>query len=206
MADEPVKIYHCESCPKTFVRSDLLFRHKDRHAKKTTRRTSSSGSRYKSIRPARSDSTSSREDSTMSQPLPCDAGPSTNALQINGNSPRSAQTHFGLPLSLSHHHPSGHISYGPTSSPQNTGPSSSFEEYAVHHRTNTLPTTIPIMQASHQSPNFDNAVHHPHSISPILPPIRSNHALKSRTYSVESILNEMETKGCSAVRDSAIEE
>lgn len=56
-----MKIYQCEICPKTFVRSDLLFRHKDRHAKRANKRSPNSA-HLKPIRPARSDSASSREE------------------------------------------------------------------------------------------------------------------------------------------------
>lgn len=207
VADEPVKIYQCESCPKTFVRSDLLFRHKDRHARRSSKQSSGSASRYKSIRPARSDSLSSREDSGLTQPSVADPAPSTNMQMTDRNSQyvQSPTYHMSqaIPLPQSMLQPS----YPFPNSTLVNGLSSSFEEYAVRHRTNTLPSPINIIQPPHQSPEFDCASQL-NSIpdSSNLPPIHPNHVIKPRTYSVESILNERDSKECSAVRDSAIEE
>ncbi|ORY74338.1 hypothetical protein BCR37DRAFT_222124 [Protomyces lactucae-debilis] len=128
LTDEPIKIFTCDQCPKTFVRSDLLYRHKDRHVRKQnklgataskdasdkpiSRRASAGGAvrsnTFKTIRPARSESTSSRDDSFLAsspQSQPAQSPPSAVTIpQASG----LLQSPFGRLFSDASSHSHGH--------------------------------------------------------------------------------------------------
>lgn len=186
-ADEPVKIYQCEFCPKTFVRSDLLFRHKDRHARKASKRSPNETTRQiKLIRPARSDSASSREDAGFSQPQSSLTNLATSPRNYDSLSCSSYSSSVDGNLSRTLSHPRS-LLQSPFSSHGSSGHMSSFSDYASRHRSNTLP--VPMMNTPEHPGQVDRNLSDYQSVSPVLPPIRSFEDPKRRTYSVESMLN-----------------
>ena len=179
--DEPLKIFVCDQCPKTFVRSDLLFRHKDRHAKKALKKCAVQTRNLKTIRPAGSDSGSSRGG--QSPPSPASIGF------------RSYET--SCSSSVDSGHGRSHSSSFPRTLHQLEiiGSPGSLEDFKIGRpRSNTLP--LPISPNMDFTPPFRQGPFEWHlagaEISPVLPPIRehSYQQHKTRTYSVESILNE----------------
>lgn len=186
-ADEPVKIYQCEFCPKTFVRSDLLFRHKDRHARKASKRSPNGSTRQvKLIRPARSDSASSREDASFSQPPSSMTGLATSPRNYDSLSCSSYSSSVDGSLGRTISHPRS-LLQSPFSSNASSGGMSSFSDYASRHRSNTLP--VPLIKSSENPHHVERSLPDHQSVSPVLPPIRSLEDQRRRTYSVESMLN-----------------
>lgn len=186
LVDEPLKIFVCDQCPKTFVRSDLLFRHKDRHAKKAVRKSAAVSRSFKSIRPARSESASSREGAN-SPPSPA----SSTQFSRSYETASSAESGHGRSQSLTH--PRTLLQSPFSRTPGAVSPSHSmFEGSLGRSRSNTLPlpviTTVQDPLAPYRQTHFDFNFHqHQPSVSPVLPPIRE--ALNPRTYTLESILN-----------------
>lgn len=178
----------CDQCPKTFVRSDLLFRHKDRHAKKAMRKNAAAQTRHlKTIRPARSNSSSSREDNSP---------PSPTSTQYS----RSYETASSVDENCGHERNLSTSSH-PRSFLQSPFAQDTFGSrplFEEHRRDgmNTLPLpVIPLQHQDHQPlyKPFDFTFPPRQDIgTPVLPPIResSKTVTKTRTYSVESILND----------------
>lgn len=181
---EPVKIFVCDQCPKTFVRSDLLFRHRDRHLKRAARlpyATNEKRSAYPRIRPARSRSLESQDEISICSKSSV-ASPVVASLPFHSSAPSLSNDsrHASPRRESAHASPTSKRKASDSSVPYRAGPEFlSVPSWTLGHYdvTRTLPLPVPSVhrRSSNTSCSMYSGLSRSESDSDIctLAPIRS---------------------------------